>query len=161
MDGRTGVRPKRFIADAMLGRLAKWMRIMGCDVSYYRAIEDRRLVELALKEGRFILTRDTLLMKRRKARGNSFLVGGDSYKDQLRQVAKHFSIDPYKDLLTRCVECNIPLDDIDKDQVRDFVPEYVYNSKVPFRRCPGCKKIYWPATHRDGMMKMLEEMFRA
>lgn len=151
----------RFIADAMLGRLAKWMRILGCDVSYYREIDDREIVDLALKEGRMILTKDTLLIKRKKARGNFFLVEGNSYKEQLKQVAEHFSVDPYNGLLTRCIECNLLLAAIDKETVRDAVPEYVYNSRDSFRRCPGCEKIYWPATHKDGIMTTLQEIFRA
>lgn len=84
----------KFIADAMLGRLAKWMRIIGCDVAYYRKIEDAELVDLAAEDGRLILTKDNLLIKRRKAKGNFFLVAGNSYKQQLKQVARHFSQDP-------------------------------------------------------------------
>lgn len=150
----------KFIADAMLGRLAKWMRAIGCDVVYYHTIEDRELVNLARREGRLILTRDTLLIKRRKATGNFLLVEGNSYKDQLKQVVKQFSIDPYQDLLTRCIECNIPLAEITKEQIMGAVPEYVYTSQDSFRTCLGCNKIYWPATHRDGIMKTLEEIFK-
>lgn len=148
----------RFIADSMLGRLAKWMRAIGCDVSYYRKIEDSELVDLAMKEGRLILTRDTLLIKRRKAKGNFFFVEGNSYKDQLRQVIRHFSIDPYKDLLTRCVECNLPLVDVDRETVKDRVPEYVYMTQETFRSCPKCHRIYWSATHKEDMMRTLKEI---
>ncbi len=151
----------RFIADAMLGRLAKWMRIIGCDVSYYRAIGDREIVDLALKEGRMILTKDTLLIRRKKARGNFLLLESDIYTEQLKQVTEHFSIDLYEGLMTRCIECNIPLAAADKEAVRGAVPEYVYTSQDSFRRCPGCEKIYWPATHKDEIMKTLQEIFRA
>ena len=149
----------KFIADTMLGRLAKWMRVIGCDVVYYRKIEDGELVYQAFYEGRLILTRDTLLIKRRKAKGNSFMVEGNSYKDQLRQVAREFSLDPYQNLLTRCIECNLLLTETDKERVRDSVPEYVYKSQACFRTCPGCGKVYWPATHRDGIVKTLVEIF--
>lgn len=149
----------KFIADAMLGRLAKWMRAIGCDVAYSRKIEDGELVNRAVREGRLILTRDTLLIRRRKAKGNFFFVEGDSYKDQLKQVTEQFSIDPYQDLLTRCIECNIPLEEVDKEQIMDAVPAYVYTTQDSFRRCPGCRKIYWPATHRDGMVRTLEQIF--
>lgn len=148
----------KFIADSMLGRLAKWMRTMGCDVSYYRKIGDGELVDTALREGRLILTRDTLLIKRRKAKGNYFLVEGNSYKEQLRQVIRHFGIDPYKDLLTRCVECNIPLVDIKKETVKDGVPEYVFETQERFRSCPKCGRIYWSATHKDDILKTLESI---
>lgn len=151
----------KFIADAMLGRLAKWMRVIGCDVAYYRKIEDAELIALAATDNRLILTKDNLLIKRRKAKGNFFLVEGNSYKEQLKQVARHFSIDPYQYFLTRCIECNIPLTEIAKENVRDSIPEYVYNSESSFLKCPGCEKIYWPATHKNEIIKTLKEIFKA
>lgn len=148
----------KFIADSMLGRLARWMRILGCDVEYYPRIEDSDLVDRAFREGRLILTRDTLLIKRRKAKGNSFLVEGNSYKDQLRQVVRHFSIDPHKNFLTRCIECNLPLGDMEKEDIKGSVPEYVYQTQDVFRTCPHCYKIYWPATHREEMFENLKKI---
>ncbi|MEW6713560.1 MAG: Mut7-C RNAse domain-containing protein [Nitrospirota bacterium] len=150
----------KFIADAMLGRLAKWMRIIGCDVAYYRKIEDAELVELAAKDNRLILTKDNLLIKRRKAKGNYFLVESNSYKEQLKQMVTRFSIDPYQSLLTRCIECNILLTEIAKDEGRESVPEYVYNSQTSFMRCPECEKIYWPATHKSKIIKTLKDIFK-
>lgn len=148
----------KFIADSMLGRLARWLRILGCDVEYYQRIDDGELVDRAFREGRVILTRDTLLIKRRKARGNSFLVEGNSYKDQLRQVVRHFSIDPHKNFLTRCIECNFPLADIPKEEVKGSVPEYVFTTQDLFASCPRCHRTYWGATHKEGMEKMLRDI---
>lgn len=149
----------QFVADAMLGRLARWMRAIGCDVAYYRDITDRDLTDIAQKENRIILTRDTLLIRRKRVRGNAFFVEGDSYKDQLRQVVLTFSIDPYQNLLTRCIECNIRLEDIDRDRVVGSLPEYVSKTQEHFRTCPGCSRIYWPATHKDSIMRTLHEIF--
>ena len=148
----------RFIADAMLGKLAKWLRIMGCDVEYFSEIPDKELAERACAEKRIILTRDTLLIRRRKVRGNYFFVEGDSYKDQIRQVVQHFSIDPAARLLTRCLICNALLNDIDRTQVEYRVPQYVYETQAVFRVCPLCSRIYWHATHKDAMVRQLEAM---
>jgi uncharacterized protein len=151
----------KFIADNMLGRLAKWLRIIGCDVAYYRRIDDSRLVELALEQGRLILTRDTLLIRRKKAKGNFFFVTDDDYKEQLKQVSKQFSIDPYQALLTRCIECNTLLSDIDSEDVRELLPAYVYENLKSFRRCRQCNKVYWPATHKDHIIETLKVIFRS
>jgi len=93
-EGRWILVETRFIADVMLGKLATWLRLLGCDVAYFPAISDEDLVEMASRSGRVILTRDLELIRRRNARDNHFLVTCDSYKDQLRQVVEHFSIDP-------------------------------------------------------------------
>lgn len=148
----------RFIADSMLGRLARWMRFIGCDVTYYRAIGDSELVDMAQREGRIILTRDTLLVKRRRAKGISFLVDGNSYEEQLRQVIRHFSINPSRDLLTRCAECNLALSMIEKEKAKGSIPEYVYMTQETFSICPGCHRIYWSATHKEAIITVLEEV---
>lgn len=149
----------KFIADVMLGRLAKWMRVIGCDVVYYRKIDDAELVDMALQEERLLLTKDHLLIKRRKAKGNAFLIEGNDFKEQLKQLVRHFPVDPYQNLLTRCIECNVLLSAIKKEEVKGSVPEYVFSSEGSFRRCPECKKIYWPATHKSGITKILREIF--
>lgn len=142
----------------MLGKLARWMRMIGCDVEYFSKISDKELVERAWRVRRIILTRDTLLIQRRKARNNHFFVQGDGYKDQLRQVVKEFSIDPMSHLLTRCLLCNEPLLDIDKPLVKGRIPPYVYETQDAFKTCPSCRRLYWGATHRDEMVKQLKEI---
>lgn len=151
----------KFIADSMLGKLAKWMRIIGCDVTYYPQIEDSELVDMALREGRMILTKDILLIKRRKAKDNSFLVNGNSYRDQLRQVIRHFSIDPYNYLLTRCIICNINLSYIGKNEVKDKIPGYVFETQEEFRTCSRCKRIYWAASHKDEIVRELKDILKS
>src|SRR5512142_2931119 len=84
----------KFFADAMLGKLAKWLRILGCDVEYRPRIGDDELIFAARSSGRLILTRDTLLAQRRWARENHFFVLGDRYEEQLRQVVPALGIDP-------------------------------------------------------------------
>jgi uncharacterized protein with PIN domain len=106
-----------------------------------------------------ILTRDTLLIRRRKVRENHFFIRGDSYKDQLRQVVQRYSIDPSARILTRCLRCNEPLTSVDKAAVRGKVPAYVYDTQSTFVTCPLCVRIYWRATHCDEMMKQVREIF--
>lgn len=152
--------PSRFFADAMLGRLATWLRIAGIDVEYRARIDDAELVERALEEERVILTRDTLLVRRRKARGNHLFVKGDDYREQFRQVVVHFGIDPFARLLTRCVRCNEPLLPIGKTRVAGRVPPYVFETQDAFSYCPGCGRVYWGATHRKAMVRAIRAMLR-
>ncbi len=148
----------RFLADAMLGRLATWLRILGCDVAYFGDLPDDEVVARALRDGRVILTRDTLLVRRREARENHFFVTGDGWRDQLRQVVAAFGIDPDAGLFTRCVRCNETLAPIDKAQVAGRVPPYVYETQEAFSVCPSCRRLYWKATHGGAMEKQLREI---
>ena len=145
-----------FIADTMLGRLVRWLRIMGCDVEYFPEIGDAELVERGARDGRLILTRDTLLIRRRKARNNCFFVEGDHFRDQVRQVVRAFAIDPFGGFLTRCLECNAPLCNIARENAEGEVPPYVFATQENFRTCPGCSRFYWGGTHRERMAEELK-----
>jgi uncharacterized protein with PIN domain len=149
----------RFIADVMLGKLATWLRLLGCDVEYFPGIPDHDLVEMAERTGRVILTRDTELVRRRRARGNHFFVRGDGYRDQLRQVAERFSIAPFSRFMTRCLRCNEPLAAIDRSEVRERVPSYVFHTQYDFKKCGRCGRIYWKGTHRDNALAEMREIF--
>jgi uncharacterized protein with PIN domain len=148
----------KFIADAMLGRLVTWMRVIGCDVAYVSDIEDEELVNMAHEQGRMILTRDTLLIQRRRAKQNYYFIDHDDYRDQLRQVVSHFGIDPYLEVLTRCLRCNAKLVHIDRDTIKHMVPPYVYETQQEFKTCPSCRRIYWGATHKEEMLRQLKDM---
>jgi hypothetical protein len=149
----------RFIADVMLGKLATWLRLLGCDVEYFPKISDDDLVERAFRTGRVILTRDTELIRRRKVRDNHFFVRGDGFRDQLRQVAERFSIVPFGRILTRCLRCNETLMVIDRSEVRGRVPPYVFETQRDFRTCGRCGRVYWRGTHRDKALTQVIEIF--
>jgi hypothetical protein len=139
----------------MLGRLARWLRILGHDTVYFRAIEDADLVELAQDEGRILLTRDTRLVERRAAR-HALLVESPYLEPQLRQLARWGGtgfLAP--DLCPRCPECNEPTLPAEKETVEDRVPLFVMRTQARFRACPRCQRVYWKATHVRGMLRRL------
>lgn len=151
----------KFFADAMLGRLSLWMRILGFDVSYESFIEDEVLVERANKEDRIILTRDTLLIKRKLARNRSFFIKSDDFKEQLAQVLKKYEIPEEiteDNFLTRCLKCNVALKPVEKGEVKDKVPVYVFETEESFSKCENCSRIFWQGTHTDEMKKVMTEI---
>jgi uncharacterized protein with PIN domain len=148
----------KFIADAMLGRLAKWMRIAGYDVEYSPQIEDSEIAERGIREERVILTRDTLLIRRKTVRENHFLVRPDGHREQLRQVVRNFPLDLRMHMLTRCLRCNRRLVPVPHSSLRGKVPEYVFKTQESFKTCPSCLRVYWGATHRESMVRELEDL---
>lgn len=136
----------KFIADIMLGRLAKWMRLLGFDVVYDRALSDNEIIRISLEQDRVILTRDTGLAGRPLA-SNHIFINNDNVRQQLQQVHTTFHITSMPRPLTRCSACNTLLSPIAKQDVRDLVPLYVYEKSNTFLRCESCGKIYWQGTH--------------
>lgn len=149
--------PLRFIADSMLGRLARWLRILGHDVVYEPSISDDGLIARALQEQRIILTMDRELSQRESAR-NCLLVNSDNYKEQLKQVIARYNIDCKSHIFTRCLLCNEILDSIEKEKIKDNVPSYVYSTHNEFDICPQCHRVYWSGTHRVKILKNLDEI---
>ena len=148
----------RFLADAMLGSLARWLRILGFDVHYDPQLDDAALVGRALAEDRVILTSDTRLIRRRRAR-NHLLVRSGTLEEQLRQVLEELALQvlPHR-VLGRCLRCNEPLVELPAEEARRHVPPYVARTQERFRRCPACRRLYWRATHVERMRKRLEGM---
>jgi len=143
----------KFAVDRMLGKLARWLRVIGQDVAYGPHLSGYGLVRMARREGRLILTRDRALA--RKNPPDCLLIESDRFRDQLRQVVHEYRLDPLKDVFTRCMECNALLEPAAKESVEGRVPPYVFSTQQKFCFCPSCRRVYWPATHQQ---KMLEEL---
>jgi uncharacterized protein with PIN domain len=137
----------KFIADVMLGKLAKRLRLLGFDVLYDRSLNDHEIIHLSLEEHRVILSRDTGLVERPLASNHCF-IKSDHVRDQLKQVLDVFSLSPYASPLTRCSKCNEPLVPIMKQDVRDIIPQFVYENNEEFLHCSQCGRTYWKGTHR-------------
>ena len=147
----------RFIVDANVGRLARWLRIMGYDALFLPGVEDADLVRLALAEGRAILTRDRLVMRRRaiaSGRVSALLIGGDRLGEQLRQVVEAYGLNASGGF-SRCVECNEPLVTVERGEARGRVPDYVFATQETFVECPSCTRLYWRGTHWRNMVREL------
>lgn len=148
----------KFIADTMLGRLARWIRIIGYDVEYHRVISDDELVWRAIACNRILLTRDTKLVERNVVK-KCLYVRSEDYLEQLKQVIRHFNIDVRPKVFSRCSVCNSQLHPVAKETVKDKVPPFVYQTQATFMQCPRCMRIYWPGTHRKEIIERLNRIF--
>ncbi|MFQ5793748.1 MAG: Mut7-C RNAse domain-containing protein [Candidatus Bipolaricaulia bacterium] len=147
---------KKFIVDAMLGKLAKWLRILGYDTLYFHDIDDHRLIEIASREGRILLTGDRELMCYRWE-GERLFVSSDLWQEQLYQAYHAFDLGT-EGIFTRCIDCNQPLEQVAKQEVQGEVPTYVYHNQRAFGRCPRCRKIYWQGTHFEKSTRRVEHI---
>ena len=145
----------KFIADAMLGRLAKWLRMLGYDTLYDPHWDDNELVRRARAEERLILTRDTALAKRPGVR--TLLISSQSLEGQLRQILDELGLEAHIPL-SRCSLCNVPLEKIERAAAQNLVPPYVFATQRHFMRCPQCARVYWRGTHWQRMKELLDRI---
>ena len=146
----------RFLADVMLGALARWLRTLGYDTLYFRKREDRDLARTAAREGRILLTRDRRLADFLDAVPHLFICSNDP-GEQLQEVLAAFGLMPDPDkFFSRCIRCNSPLIDLERKEVEGKVPEYVFHNYSDFKSCTGCGRIYWPGSHKCRMMEHLK-----
>ena len=149
-----------FVADCMLGRLAKWLKILGFDVLYLSKAEDRDLVELARREGRVLLTRDTGLIEKTGKRKNRFFVASDNWEDQVVQVLDEFGLWDEVRPNSRCLECNRALKPLSRERARNLVTPYVLEHASSFALCPVCGRVFWQGTHYGDMEGKIEALLR-
>jgi uncharacterized protein with PIN domain len=160
MGGVRLVDAPKFIVDHNVGKLAKWLRLMGYDARFFDGRDDSHLVAIAKAEGRVILTRDTQIMKRRvitSGQLKAVLIHSDEPERQIRQVIDTLGLDCQFKPFTLCLECNQPLVERSKEEVKDLVPPYVFKTQSQFMQCPTCKRIYWRGTHWQAMTDRLKK----
>jgi uncharacterized protein with PIN domain len=134
----------KFIADIMVGKLAKYLRMTGNDVIYINDISDDDVLKIAKQQGRIILTRDTLMLQRKECRTNqikSILIKDDKLLNQLKQIKEELQIN-LKPNLIRCIDCNTLLENAKKEDIEGKVPPYVYKTQKYFLYCKQCDKYY-------------------
>ena len=146
----------KFIADCHLGKLAKYLRLMGVDTLYFPHIEDDDLIIMANDENRIILTRDRYLSQRKNV--PVFFLEPTDTKAQLKIVIKHYKLKEDPALFSRCIVCNTQLQVIDKEKIIERLPEKVKKHFDFFQYCPACDRIYWQGDHYRHMMDFLTQV---
>jgi uncharacterized protein with PIN domain len=155
-------RPK-FLVDRMLGRLIAWLRIFDYDTksALELGLEDARLIDLALGEGRLLLTRDRALAERAgKAGAPTVLIMPDEAKEQLCELMKHYPLST-EPVMERCTACNAPLHkatEADMGRIGREVPPHLLEEGKEFWVCDRCGKIYWLGSHWRNIKRMSEEL---
>lgn len=151
----------KFFVDAMLGNLARKLRLFGYDAKYSSDIDDDQLIKESKNEYRVILTKDLELVKKAQKTGVSVVLISDG--DDISQIIHlkkemnlpDFVIDVNN---TRCTSCNRKLDKISKNNVENLVPKGVFNNNELFWYCMLCRKIYWEGSHIDNLKKFVVKL---
>lgn len=148
------------MTDSNLGKLSKWLRILGYDTACYAGKADRNFLRAAQKEERVALTRKRDMAKRQFS-GQLVVVQHDRVWEQLNEVIDKLSIVPDPDrFFSICLTCNEKLKDVSSEDVSGMVPDYTFRRHKEFHCCPRCGGIFWPGTHRDNVNSYLMTRIR-
>ena len=151
----------KFLCDSMLGKLTRWLRLLGKDSSYYRDIEDEKLLEIAKTENRILITRDKALVKQAQKRDLAVQqITGIFLLDQLREVIQRWKLatEIIPDL-SRCSACNGVVTRVKKRHIQGDIPEGTFRNHNEFWKCTKCGKIYWKGAHWEHI-KQVEQLLK-
>jgi len=151
------LREPKFVADVHLGRLTRYLRMMGFDVSYKNYFSDDEIVRISLKEKRAILTKDRGILKRNEVT-HGYWVRSAGVEDQVKEILKRFHLQNEIKEFSRCMECNDLLKPVKKEKIISQLPPKVARLQNEFYNCPACKKIYWKGTHYHRMLSFIQSL---
>ncbi len=150
----------RFVADVHLGKLVRYLRMLGFDCYYQEPWDDDVLADVSARENRIMLTRDVGLLKRKCIEHGIFL-RSDQSAEQAKQILRELSAYEYVKTSTRCPACNGQMSPVDKASVLDDIPEPTARSYEEFFRCNDCSKVYWEGSHFKRLAGVLRDIQRA
>ena len=151
------LREPRFIADVHLGRLIRYLRMLGQDVYYKSNLNKEEVVKLSLDEQRTILTMGRDLLKRNEIT-HSYLVRNSDPEKQVIEIVKRFQLKNQLKEFTRCLGCNSLLRKVEKGEIEFRLPQKVKQNQNEFYICKNCDKIYWKGTHFDRMKSLIQKI---
>ena len=147
-----------FAAESTLGKLAKWLRILGFDTSYESGFSAKKAMDSGRKK-LILLTRTERLLDSKLSQGFIFITSNNPF-EQLREVINTLGI-VYTDTrpFSRCIRCNTRIKQVDKDSVQGNVPDFIWETRDIFRRCGRCRRIYWPGSHTERSHDIIMRLF--
>jgi hypothetical protein len=154
------LRRTRFILDTHLGKLARYLRLLGFDTLYNNASEDAELAGIAASgEKRILLTRDHGLLKRKQV-SHGYFIRNDKPLLQVREVLAYFDLYRSVKPFTRCTQCNGVIKTVAKGDVLDRLPGSVAEEFSTFSTCEDCRRVYWPGSHYEHMKRIIDELLK-
>lgn len=151
------LRDTRFVVDINLGRLARLLRLLGFDVWFSVDADDETLVDTSLNQRRILLTRDRGLLKRRVITHGVF-VHSDDPEARALEVIRRLDLSGRLAPFTRCMRCNGELVAVGKDEVIDRLEPLTRRCYSDFVCCAGCSQIYWPGSHHEKLLNLVERL---
>ena len=151
----------RFVADNNVGKLARWLRLIGYDTLLFKQKNDSQMIKTALQEDRVILTKDNQFMRRRlvtNGKLKAVYIKQDDPKLQVQAVVQILNLNYHFKPFSLCLECNQVLMAQDKEEVQNRVPTHVFETQTQYTECPACHRIYWRGTQWQAMVKRLQEL---
>ncbi len=151
------LRDLRFVADVHLGKLARYLRILGFDTLYRNDFKDEEIIDVSLSENRVILTRDVGILKHKRVL-KGYFVKNDNPRLQLKEIVKRFDLCSNINTFSRCPLCNGPLREVKKEEIWDEIPIKTRSFCNEFKLCVNCGKLYWKGTHFKRIEELVKEL---
>ena len=151
------LRNPTFILDVHLGKLVKYLRLLGLDSYYDNTLQDRQIIEKSINQQRIILTRDINLLKH-KVVTHGYWVRSTKPETQITEVIKRFSLESIFNPFSRCIKCNGHLKKINKAKILDVLPPLIKRDMNEFYQCQDCAKVYWKGTHYQKLLEIVKSL---
>ncbi len=151
------LREPRFVLDVHLGKLARYLRLLGFDSIYDRDYVDATIAAISRKERRILLTRDKGLLKRKEVT-RGYWLRNDQPRLQIAEVVEAFDLYRLVHVFSRCMVCNHTLETVNEASVRDALPAGLRGQFGRVSRCLGCGRLYWPGSHYDRLADLVTNL---
>ena len=143
-----------FLCDGMLGKLARYLRLLGYDTIYFNTPSRKEFIEKARVEERVILSKCIRLNEVKRAK--VFIIHAESIVEQLKEVIKGLRLKPDDGaFFSRCSFCNLPLKKVEKERIKEKVPLSIYSTMAEFTVCDNCQRVFWQGSHWQRMKERL------